>query len=34
MGRTQLTLYPPRSDRFAVLRLSQIAALESLNGAG
>jgi len=29
VGRTQVTIYPPRSDRFAMLRLNQIAAIES-----
>ena len=33
LGQTQLTLYFPRSDRYAVLRLNQIAALESLDKA-
>lgn len=28
VGRTQITVYAPRSDRFSVLRLNQLAALE------
>lgn len=33
LGQTQITLYAPRSDRFSVLRLNQIAAFESLDKA-
>jgi hypothetical protein len=28
-GQTQLTVYQPKSDKFAMLRLNQIAALEA-----
>jgi hypothetical protein len=33
LGQTQLTLYSPRSDKYAVLRLNQIAAFESIDKA-
>ena len=33
LGQTQLTAYYPRSDRFAVLRLNQLAAIETLESA-
>jgi len=33
LGQTQLTLYYPRSDKFAMLRVNQIAAIEGLASA-
>ncbi len=33
VGESQLTLYYPRSDRFAMLRMNQIAAFEGLQAA-
>ena len=33
LGKSQLTIYPPRSDRFFILRLNQIAAVEALDAA-
>ncbi len=30
LGKSQLTLYPPRSDRWAMLRLNQVASLAGL----
>ena len=33
IGQTQLDYYFPRSDRKAVVRLNQVVALETLNGA-
>jgi hypothetical protein len=32
-GATMITIYPARSDRFAMLRLNQIASFESLERA-
>jgi hypothetical protein len=32
-GQTQLTLYYPRSDRWAILRLNQIASIEMIAAA-
>lgn len=33
VGETQITVYRPRSDQFAILRLNQVASLESLEPA-
>lgn len=33
MGQTQLTVYFPRSDRWAILRLNQVASVEVLEAA-
>ena len=33
MGETQITVYLPKSDHFAVIRINQVAALESLQKA-
>ena len=30
LGRTQLTIYQPRSDRWSMLRLNQVASLAGL----
>lgn len=34
MGQSQLTLYHPRSDRWEILRLSQVTSLGTLEPAG
>jgi len=33
LGQTQITVYHPRSDRYAILRLNQVASLELLEPA-
>ncbi|MEX2215806.1 MAG: hypothetical protein WD768_16970 [Phycisphaeraceae bacterium] len=33
MGQSQITVYYPRSDRWAMLRVNQIAAFEALEAA-
>lgn len=33
LGETQITVYRARSDHFAILRLNQVASLESLEPA-
>jgi hypothetical protein len=33
MGQTQLTVYFPRSDRWAILRINQVASVEVLEAA-
>lgn len=33
LGQSQITVYHPRSDRFSMLRMNQIAAIESLDQA-
>jgi hypothetical protein len=33
VGETQITVYAPRSDRFSILRLNQIASIESTQAA-
>lgn len=33
LGETQITVYRPRSDQFAILRLNQVASLEALEPA-
>lgn len=33
LGKTQLTIYQPRSDRWARLRLNQVASLAGLESA-
>ena len=33
LGKTQLTIYQPRSDRWAMLRLNQVASLAGLESA-
>lgn len=33
LGQTQVTVYPPRSDRFLILRLNQVAAIEVVEAA-
>jgi len=33
VGETELTIYVPKSDRWAMLRMSQVASLESAQAA-
>lgn len=33
LGQTQITVYQAKSDRFAILRLNQVASLEVLEAA-
>ena len=33
VGKSQITIYPAKTDRFAILRLNQVAALETLEKA-
>ncbi|HEY1628642.1 MAG TPA: hypothetical protein VGF52_02215 [Tepidisphaeraceae bacterium] len=33
VGQTQITVYAPKSDRFSILRLNQIASIESAQAA-
>jgi hypothetical protein len=33
VGETQITVYAPRSDRFSILRVNQIASIESAQAA-
>ena len=33
VGKTQITVYAPRSDRFAILRMNQITSIETAQAA-
>jgi hypothetical protein len=33
LGKSQITVYAPRSDHFSILRLNQIASIESAQAA-